>query len=76
MRMVRVSREEYLSSLQEEIVDHGLRGSIKQRLEAMDKICILLPYEAHREIQEYCSEIYDLLSAFSGVVGQRIKSPY
>ena len=66
MKLVQLSRKQYLDGLRQEIEDHGLRGAIEQRLLAIDDLCQGMPYPFHREIQEHCSDIYDLLTVFSG----------
>lgn len=60
-----ISRNEYLNGLRQEIEDSGLRSTIEQRLIAIDELCAGMSYPFHREIQEHCSEIYDLLKVFS-----------
>lgn len=67
MKMVRISPGAYRASLRKEIEDRGLRGSIEQRLIAIDELCTGMSYPFHREIQEHCSEIYDLLKVFAGL---------
>lgn len=60
-----ISRNEYLNGLRQEIEDSGLRSTIEQRLIAIDELCAGMSYPFHREIQEHCSEIYDLLKVFA-----------
>lgn len=60
-----VTPEEYQKSLQDEITLHGLRGSIQKRLDEIDETTACLSYLKHREIQEWCNEIVDLLKTFA-----------
>lgn len=62
-----ISRNEYLNELRQEIEDSGLRSTIEQRLIAIDELCAGMSYPFRREIQEHCSEIYDLLKVFAGL---------
>ena len=60
-----VTPEEYRKSLQDEIEMYGLTGSIKKRLDEIDEATTCLGYLQHRDVQEWCNEIVDLLKAFS-----------
>ena len=65
MKLCHISRQQYLEGLNDEISDHGLRGSIKKRLDQIDQHCANLKYLDHRLIQELCSEINDLLTVYA-----------
>ena len=65
MKPMQISRKQYLNGLRQEIEDSGLRSTIEQRLIAIDELCAGMSYPFHREIQEHCSEIYDVLKVFA-----------
>ena len=65
MNLKTISRKAYLDMLRQEIEDSGLRSTIEQRLIAIDELCAGMSYPFHREIQEHCSEIYDVLKVFA-----------
>ena len=65
MKLVQLGRKQYLDGLRQEIEEHGLRDAIEERLLAIDELCRGMSYPFHREIQEHCSDIYDLLTVFS-----------
>lgn len=66
MKPVQINRKQYLDGLRQEIEDSGLRGAVERRLIAIDELCRGMSYPFHREVQENLSDIYDLLTVFSG----------
>ncbi len=64
-RIVLITHDAYKKSLDCEITNDGLRGSIKKRLDNINELCGNMPYLPHREIQENLAEIYDLLTIFA-----------
>lgn len=66
MKLTQTSRKQYLDGLRQEIEDRGLRSAVEQRLIAIDELCRGMSYPFHREVQENLSDIYDLLTVFSG----------
>jgi len=56
-----VPYEEYIGNLKSEIINDGLYEAVKKRCDQINHECKNMGYIQHRTIQEWLSEMLDLL---------------